>query len=71
MLKLIEQLSEAEKEIQRLREPNSSSSTSSISQSMEVVDPQLHDEFELNHIYYDDVFFMSDATYYFNGQEWY
>lgn len=69
MLKLREQLSEAEKEIQRLREPNSSSSTASISQSMEVVDPQFHDEFEVNHIY-NDVFFMSDATYYFNGQEW-
>lgn len=66
MLKLTEQLSEAEKEIQRLREPNSSSSTSSIS----VVDPQLLDEFEVNHIYNDDVFFMPDATYYFNGQEW-
>lgn len=70
MLKLTEQLSEAEKEIQRLREPNSSSSTSSISQSMEIVDPQLLDEFEVNHIYNDDVFFMPDATYYFNGQEW-
>ncbi len=37
---------------------------------MKVLDPQLLDEFEVNHIYNDDVFFMSDATYYFNGQEW-
>jgi len=54
----------------RFREPNSSSSTSSISQSMKVLDPQLLDEFEVNHIYNDDVFFMPDATYYFNDQEW-
>lgn len=59
-----EQLSEAEKEIQRLREPievvpTNSSSTSSISQSMEVMEPPpFFDEFEADNVYNDNVFLM-------------
>ncbi|CAI8588733.1 unnamed protein product [Vicia faba] len=72
VLKLREQLSEAEKEIQRLREhvevvPTNSSSTSSMSQSMEVMEPPpFFDEFEVDNVYNDNVFLMP----YFNGIEW-
>ncbi|KAK2372848.1 hypothetical protein P8452_46069 [Trifolium repens] len=75
VLKLREQLSEADKEIKRLREPienvtSNSSSTSSMSQSMEVVDPPFLGEFGVDYGYDDDVFFVPNETHYFNGMEW-
>ncbi|XP_004512013.1 homeobox-leucine zipper protein ATHB-40 [Cicer arietinum] len=76
VLKLREQLCEAEKEIQRLREPiervdpsNSSSTSSHESQSMEVVDPPFLGEFGVD-VYDDDVFYVPNETHYFNGMEW-
>jgi len=77
VLKLTEQLSEAhEKENQRLREPiergtSSSSSTSSMSQSVEVVDPPFLSEIGVDNGYDDDdVFLMPNETCYYNGMEW-
>ncbi|XP_027362205.1 homeobox-leucine zipper protein ATHB-40 [Abrus precatorius] len=77
VLKLKDQLSEAEKEIQRLLEradrvPSNSSSTSSQSQSqsqsMEAVDPPFLGEFGVDG-YDDDVFYVPE-THYINGMEW-
>ncbi|PNX88064.1 homeobox-leucine zipper protein ATHB-40-like, partial [Trifolium pratense] len=75
VLKLREQLCEAEKEIHRLREPienvtSNSSSTSSMSQSMEVVDPPFLGEFGVDYGYDDDVFLVPNETQYFNGMDW-
>ena len=66
MLKLKEQLSEAEKEIQRLLERGERVSTNSpsSSQSMEaVVDPPFLGEYGVEGSYDDDVFYI-------NGMEW-
>ncbi|KAG5061095.1 hypothetical protein AAZX31_01G164600 [Glycine max] len=72
VLKLKEQLSEAEKEIQRLLESAervpSNSSSSSQSQSMEAVDPPFFGEFGVDG-YEDDVFYVPEI-HYINGMEW-
>ncbi|KAJ1419055.1 Homeobox-like domain superfamily [Sesbania bispinosa] len=73
VLKLKEQLSEAEKEIQRLLERGgdvvpSNSCSSSQSQSMEAVDPPFLGEFGVDG-YDDDVFYVPE-THYINGMEW-
>lgn len=73
MLKLKEQLSEAEKEIQRLLErvpSNSSSSSQSQSQShsMEAVDPPFFGDFGVDG-YDDDVYYVPES-HYINGMEW-
>ncbi|TKY70354.1 Homeobox-leucine zipper protein ATHB-40 [Spatholobus suberectus] len=72
VLKLKEQLSEAEKEIQRLLESAdrvpSNSSSSSQSQSMEAVDPPFFGDFGVDG-YDDDVYYVPE-THYMNGMEW-
>ena len=73
VLKLKEQLSEAEKEIQRLLErvpSNSSSSSQSQSQShsMEAVDPPFFGDFGVDG-YDDDVYYVPES-HYINGMEW-
>ncbi|CAL0331849.1 unnamed protein product [Lupinus luteus] len=73
VLKLKEQLSEAEKEIQILkhtdRVSSNSPSSSQQSQSMEaVVDPPFFGEFQVDG-YDDDVFYVPE-THYINGMEW-
>ncbi|XP_020217387.1 homeobox-leucine zipper protein ATHB-40 [Cajanus cajan] len=72
VLKLKDQLSEAEKEIQRLlqsadRVPSNSSSSSQ-SQSVEALDPPFLGEFGVDG-YDDDVFYVPE-THYINGMEW-
>lgn len=77
VLKLEGQLLEAKKEIQRLRErsgrdPSNSSTSSSLSQSMEAVNPPfLGDQFRVEE--YDDAedeFYINPETHYINGMEW-
>ncbi|CAL0314439.1 unnamed protein product [Lupinus luteus] len=72
VLKLKEQLSEAEKEIQVLKHTDrvcsNSPSSSQQSQSMDVVvDPPFLGEFHVDG--YDDVFYVP-GTHYINGMEW-
>jgi len=74
VLKLKDQLCEAEKEIQRLVESgervpsNSASSSQSQSQSMEVVDPALFGVFGVDG--YDDDVFYAPETHCINALEW-
>lgn len=73
VLKLKEQLSEAEKDIQRLLERAdkvSSSDSPSSSQSMEAVNPSFLGDLRTE-TYDDDVFYMHQTHYYINGMdEW-
>ncbi|KAJ7944330.1 Homeobox leucine zipper protein [Quillaja saponaria] len=73
VLKLKGQISEAEKELQRLAEPvdgvSSNSPTSSISHSVGAVNPPFLGEFGVD-VYDDDVFYMAEPTYNVNGMEW-
>ncbi|KAL2333680.1 hypothetical protein Fmac_014893 [Flemingia macrophylla] len=75
VFKLQEQLLEAKKEIQRLLEgedrapSNSSSSSQSLSQSIEVVNPPFLGEFWVEEYGDGDVFYIPD-THYTNGMEW-
>ncbi|KAL2348480.1 hypothetical protein Fmac_002480 [Flemingia macrophylla] len=72
VLKLKDQLSEAEKEIQRLLQSGdrvpSNSSSSSQSQSVEAMDPPFLGDFGVDG-YDDDVFYVPE-THYINGMEW-
>lgn len=72
VLKLKDQLSEAEKEIQRLLESGdrvpSNSSSSSQSQSMEAVDPPFFGVFGVDG--YDDDVFYGPETHCMNALEW-
>ncbi|KAJ4835716.1 hypothetical protein Tsubulata_021724 [Turnera subulata] len=69
ILRLKEQLSEAEKEIRRLSERNegTSSNSPSSSLSMEVIEPPFLGEFGIDS--YEDVFYMPDSSY-IHGMEW-
>ncbi|KAJ8770770.1 hypothetical protein K2173_021417 [Erythroxylum novogranatense] len=66
VLKLKEQLSEAEKQIQQLSEPGSSNSSTS-SLSMEASEPPLFGEFGIED--YGDVFYTPGSSY-INGLGW-
>lgn len=68
-MKLREQLSEAEKEIQQQRQLEAvPSNSSSSSQSVEAMDPPFLGEFVVDG-YDDDVFYVPE-THYLNNMEW-